>query len=150
MENLTSVKVTVCTVFGAIGAFIANLFGGWSNDMTTLLIFMAADYVTGIIVAAFFKKSNKSKTGSLSSIAGLKGLAKKGVILLVVLIAYRLDMSLGISYIKTTTIIGFIANELVSIIENVGLMGIPLPGIITKAIEILHDKGKEEESNADK
>lgn len=95
--NLTSVKVTVCTVFGAIGAFIANLFGGWSNDMTTLLIFMATDYITGIIVAAFFKKSNKSKTGSLSSIAGLKGLAKKGVILLVVLIAYRLDMSLGIS-----------------------------------------------------
>ena len=59
-------------------------------------------------------------------------------------------MSLGISYIKTTTIIGFIANELVSIIENVGLMGIPLPGIITKAIEILHDKGKEEDNNADK
>ena len=142
MENITSLKIYVCAMFGAIGAYIAWLFGGWSEDMLTLIILMISDYITGIIVAAFFKQSKKSENGSLSSVAGLKGLCKKGVMLLVVLIAHRLDISLGVEYIKSTAIIGFIANETISVTENIGLMGVPLPEVIKRALEVL--KGKSE------
>lgn len=142
MENITSLKIYVCTVLGAVGAFISWLFGGWSEDMLTLIILMISDYITGVIVAAFFKKSKKSENGSLSSVAGLKGLCKKGVMLLVVLIAHRLDISLGVEYIKSTAIIGFIANETISVTENIGLMGVPLPEVIKRTLEVL--KGKSE------
>lgn len=142
MENITSLKIYVCAVLGAVGAFISWLFGGWSEDMLTLIILMISDYITGVIVAAFFKKSKKSENGSLSSVAGLKGLCKKGVMLLVVLIAHRLDISLGVEYIKSTAIIGFIANETISVTENIGLMGVPLPEVIKRALEVL--KGKSE------
>ena len=142
MENIISLKIYVCAMFGAIGAFISWLFGGWSEDMLTLIILMISDYITGVIVAAFFKKSKKSENGSLSSVAGLKGLCKKGVMLLVVLIAHRLDISLGVEYIKSTAIIGFIANETISVTENIGLMGVPLPEVIKRALEVL--KGKSE------
>lgn len=142
MENITSLKIYVCAALGAVGAFISWLFGGWSEDMLTLIILMISDYITGVIVAAFFKKSKKSENGSLSSVAGLKGLCKKGVMLLVVLIAHRLDISLGVEYIKSTAIIGFIANETISVTENIGLMGVPLPEVIKRALEVL--KGKSE------
>ena len=142
MENITSLKIYVCTALGAVGAFISWLFGGWSEDMLTLIILMISDYITGVIVAAFFKQSKKSENGSLSSVAGLKGLCKKGVMLLVVLIAHRLDISLGVEYIKSTAIIGFIANETISVTENIGLMGVPLPEVIKRALEVL--KGKSE------
>ena len=124
-------------VFGAIGGMIAHLFGGWTEDMATLIIFMAVDFIMGLIVAGVFHKSNKSQSGALNSHAGWIGLCKKCVVLLFVLIAHRLDMLLGLDYIRTTTIIGFIANEVISIVENAGLMGVPLPDVIVKAIEVL-------------
>jgi toxin secretion/phage lysis holin len=99
----------------------------------------------GLIVAGVFHKSNKSKTGSLNSHAGWLGLCKKCVVLLFVLVAHRLDLLLGTDYIRTTAIIGFIVNEVISIIENAGLMGVRLPEVITNAIEIL--KHKENNSN---
>lgn len=77
MENIISSKIYVCAALGAVGAFISWLFGGWSEDMLTLIILMISDYITGVIAAAFFKKSKKSENGSLSSVAGLKGLCKK-------------------------------------------------------------------------
>ena len=61
---------------------------------------------------------------------------KKSATLAIVLVAHRLDLSIGTEYIKTTVIIGFIANETISIIENAGLMGLPMPSAITNAIEI--------------
>ena len=142
--NISTLKVFVCTVFGIIGSFIARLFGGWTEDMITLVIFMTVDFVTGLIVAGVFHKSSKSEGGSLNSRAGWKGLCKKCVTLLFVLVAHRLDVSLATDYIRTATIIGFIANEVISIVENAGLMGIPLPEAITKAIEILKNKGEGE------
>lgn len=138
---MTGIKVTICTAFGIIGGMIAKLFGGWTEDMVTLVIFMSVDFIMGLIIAGVFHKSNKSHSGALNSHAGWIGLCKKGVILLFVLIAHRLDILLGSDYIRTTTIIGFIANEVISIVENAGLMGIPLPEVIIKAIEILKHKG---------
>lgn len=135
-------KNTICLTLGLIGSMIANLFGGWTEDMVTLVIFMGIDFAMGLIVALVFQKSEKSATGAADSRACFKGLCKKCVILLFVLIAYRLDLALNCNYIKTATIIGFIANELISIIENAGIMGIPLPAILTKAIEVLKGKGE--------
>lgn len=139
---MANIKGFFVTTVGMIGGFISNLLGGWTSDMITLIIFMAIDFITGLLVAGVFKKSNKSDTGALNSKASWKGLCKKGLTFLFVIIAHRLDIELGINYIRTATIIGFIANELVSIVENAGLMGMPLPGVITKAIDILKDKSE--------
>ena len=133
----------VCTIVGVVGGMIAQLFGGWTEDMITLIIFMAVDFIMGLIVAGVFHKSNKSKSGALNSHAGWVGLCKKGVVLLIVLIAHRLDMLLDMDYIRTTAIIGFIMNEVISIVENAGLMGVPLPEVIIKAIEILKHRGQD-------
>lgn len=138
-------KEIVCTTIGAVGSAIAGLFGGWDTGLTTLLIFMALDYVTGLIVAGVFKNSPKTKTGALESSTGWKGLCRKGVMLVFVLVAYRLDLTIGTNYIKDCLVIAFIANETISLIENAGLMGVPLPAVITKAVDILQKKTEAEE-----
>ena len=138
-------KELICTTTGIIGSFIASLFGGFDAAMVTLLIFMSADYMTGLIVAGVFKKSNKTKNGALESGAGWKGLCRKGMSLVIVLIAVRLDITIGTNYIRDTVCIAFIANETISIVENAGLMGVPIPAVITKAIEVLKNKTEESE-----
>ncbi len=143
---MTNLKTVICTILGLVGSLFARLFGGWTKDMVTLIVFMAVDFAMGLLVAGVFHKSNKSDNGNLNSRAGWKGLCKKCVTLLFVLIAHRLDISLGTAYIRTATIIGFIANEAISIVENAGLMGVPLPKVITRAIDILKHKENEDES----
>lgn len=133
-------KNAICTAVGLVGGFIASVFGGWDAALTTLILFMVIDYLSGLIVAGVFHNSGKSETGALESLAGWKGLCRKCMTLLFVLIAYRLDLAIGVNYIRDTVIIGFIANELLSIIENAGLMGLPLPEAITQAIDILKKK----------
>ena len=131
-------KATLCAIIGTIGSGIAFLFGGWDASLTTLIMFMVADYVTGLIVAGVFHRSKKSSTGNLDSRAGWKGLCKKFVTLLFVIVANRLDMQMGTSFIKDAVCVAFITNELLSLIENAGLMGIPIPKVITKAIAVLN------------
>ena len=133
-------KEVICTGIGLIGSLIASAFGGWDSALITLMIFMIIDYVSGLIVAGVFHASLKSESGTLESRAGWKGLCRKGMTLLFVLIAYRLDIAIGVDYIRNAVIIGFMANELISIVENAGLMGIPLPDAITKAIDVLTSK----------
>ena len=133
-------KSSICTMIGILGAYIANLFGGWTQALSTLVIFMAVDYLTGIAAAAFFRSSVKSENGGLSSEAGMRGLVKKIAILAVVVIAHRLDIMINVSYIRNTAIIGFCANELLSVVENIGLMGVKFPPVIRKAIDILNDE----------
>ena len=133
-------KEMILTILGCVGAAIAGFFGGWSAGLTTLLIFMGIDYLTGLIVAGVFHKSPKSEGGALESRAGWKGLVRKGVTLLIVLIACRLNIMLGVTYIRDTVVIAFIANEAISILENAGLMGVPSPSGVTKASELLKDK----------
>ena len=135
---------TFVTFIGVLGSAIAGAFGGWDAAMTTLLICMGIDYVMGIIVAAVFKKSPKSKTGTLSSKASWKGLLRKGVTLLIVLIACRLDIVLGTKFIRDAVIIAYIASECISIIENAGLMGVPIPKALMTAIDVLKQKSEEE------
>lgn len=135
-------KIAFLTMIGAIGSTIVNLFGGWTTDVETLLIFMAIDFVTGLIVAGVFKKSKKSNKGALQSSIGFKGLAKKAMILLFILVGHRLDLLLGSDYIRTALVIAFITNETISITENAGLIGIPIPKPIKDAIDILRGENK--------
>ena len=134
-------KSAICTSIGIAGSFVASLFGGWTASLTTLLIFMCIDYVSGLIVAGVFHNSPKTENGALESRAGLKGLIRKSTMLLFVLIGYRLDVAVGTTYIRDGVCIAFMANELISIVENAGLMGLPVPAIITNAIDILKKKG---------
>lgn len=138
-------KEKICVLIGVGGSFIASLFGGWDAALVTLVLFMAIDYVSGLLVAGVFHNSNKTDTGTLESKAGWKGLCRKGMTILFVLIAYRLDLALGVSYIRDAVIIGFMANELISIVENAGLMGLPLPAVITSAIDVLTKKAESED-----
>lgn len=138
-------KLGVISTAGVVGSFISNFFGGWNEAMTTLCIFMLIDYITGLIVAGVFKNSTKTKDGGLESKAGYKGLARKFAILLLVLVACRLDLVLGISFVRDCVIIAFITNETISITENIGLMGVPLPKVIEKAITLLNRKGESNE-----
>ena len=133
-------KHGICAALGMLGSLIAGAFGGWDGAFITLLIFMAVDYISGLAVALVFKNSPKTKSGGGSSSVGWKGLCRKGMVLLIVLVAYRLDLVLGTEYIRDTVMSGFIANETISITENAGLMGVPLPRVIQRAIDILNDK----------
>lgn len=133
-------KNILVTIIGILGSAITSIFGGWSAAMTTLVIFMAIDYLTGLITAGVFHKSTKADSGTLESRAGFKGLCRKGAMLLIVLVACRLDLTLSTTYIKDAVIIAFIANETISIIENAGLMGVPIPDTIKNAVDVLQKK----------
>ena len=136
-------KNVICTIVGVAGSLVASLFGGWTASLTTLLIFMGIDYLSGLIVAGVFHNSPKTETGALESRAGLKGLIRKFTMLLFVLIGHRLDVAVGTTYIRDAICIAFMANELLSIVENAGLMGVPIPAVITNAIDILKKKTNE-------
>lgn len=132
----------LCSIFGVCGSGVALLFGGWDTAIVTLLIFMIIDYISGLVVAGVFHASRKTDTGALESRAGFKGLVKKCMVLVFVIIAVRLDLLIDTTYIRDCVCIAFIANELISIVENAGLMGIPIPVVITNAIDVLKKKGE--------
>ena len=138
-------KEAVCTSIGIVGSMIASLIGGWDAPMQALIICMIVDYISGIVVAGVFHTSKKSENGALKSSSGLKGLCRKCMILFIIVIMSQIGKAANIDYLRNTAIIGFIANEIISIVENAGLMGVPLPKIVYKAIDILNDKEKENE-----
>ncbi len=133
-------KAGILSVIGVFGSAVASLFGGFDAALVTLVLFMGADYITGLIVAGIFHNSGKTENGALESRAGWKGLCQKGVTLLVVLVACRLDLMAGSNFIRDAAVIAFIANETISITENAGLMGIYIPAPILKAVEVLKNK----------
>ena len=133
-------KQFFCTAAGVVGAAAAWAFGGWDAAMAALIVCMSVDYISGSLVALVFHKSNKSETGAYNSAYGLKGLCKKGLMLLFVLVAVQVDRVLGSDYVRDAVCIGFSANEVLSIIENLGLAGIPMPQAVVKALEQLQNK----------
>lgn len=132
----------ICTILGLAGSAVAAVFGGWDTGLTTLVIFMSIDFISGLIVAGVFRASTKTCNGALQSGIGWKGLCRKVMILLSVWIAYRIDLTIGTNYIRNAVIIAFTVNELISIVENAGLMGIPMPDVIVGAIDVLQKKGR--------
>ena len=133
-------KQYLCTAVGMLGAAAAWAFGGWDTALIALLICMGVDYISGSLVALVFHKSPKTETGAYNSAYGIKGLCKKGLTLLFVLVAVQIDKMLGIDYVRDAVCIGFCTNEIISIVENLGLAGIPMPAIVTKALEQLQKK----------
>jgi toxin secretion/phage lysis holin len=133
-------KDTICTLFGICGAGIAWAFGGWDAALMALLICISVDYISGSLVALVFHKSSKSETGAYNSSYGLKGLCKKGLMLLFVLVAVQIDRLMGADYVRDAVCIGFCTNEILSIVENLGLAGVPMPQAVTKALEQLQKK----------
>lgn len=138
-------KELLCLVTGVAGSWVAQALGGWDTAVQTLILFMAVDYVTGLLVAGVFKRSPKTPGGGLESRAGWKGLVRKGVGLLIVLVAARLDLLIGDqSFVRDAVVIAFAVNELLSIIENAGLMGVPVPKVLRRAIEVLKEQSGED------
>ncbi len=133
-------KETICTALGMAGGAIAWFFGGWDAALTALVVCMAADYISGSLVALVFHNSNKSESGSYNSAYGLKGLCKKGLMLLFVLVAVQIDRLMGADYVRDAVCIGFCVNEVLSLIENLGLAGVPMPEAVVKALEQLQKK----------
>lgn len=138
----------VYKIIAAAAGAVAGLFGGWDTLLTVLLAFMAIDYITGILCAAI-GRSGKTESGHLSSSAGWAGLVKKVGELLAVIIGVLLDLlainELGYqgAVFRTAIMIYIIATEGLSIIENLGKLGVPFPGFITKALEQLRKKSDE-------
>ncbi len=129
-------KYKVITFFSAICSI---LLGEFDVPLQTLIIFMAVDYITGIIVAAFFNNSNKSDDGALSSKAGFKGILKKGMMLTIVLVGYRLDLLANTNIVRNTIITAFIANEAISINENAVLMGVNIPKYLVDLLKSMRE-----------
>ncbi len=133
-------KQGICTALGMTGGLVAAGFGGWDAALGALVVCMAVDYLSGSLVALVFCKSQKSETGAYNSAYGWKGLCKKGMQLLFVLVAVQMDAMLGADYIRDAVCIGFCTNEVLSIVENLGLAGIPMPQAVVKALEQLQKK----------
>ena len=139
--DYNAVKNGVLAALAAVGSWIANSLGGWDASMQVLVALMVADYLTGVLVAAVWHKSNKSSSGTLNSVAGFKGILKKCMILLLVWIGVLLDDATGANYIRMAVILFFIGNEGISLLENLGLMGVPFPAFLRRALEALRDQG---------
>lgn len=135
------IKNGILAGLSVIGSFAANALGGWDASLQVLIALMVADYITGVLVAAVWQRSSKSETGALDSKAGFKGILKKCAILLLVWIGVLLDNATGASYIRMAVILFFIGNEGISLLENLGLMGVPFPAFLRRALEALRDQG---------
>ncbi|MFC4596774.1 phage holin family protein [Cohnella hongkongensis] len=131
---------TACALLGAAMTFS---FGNWSESLTLLIILMAIDYMTGIAAAV--------KEGSgLNSSIGFWGLLKKGLILLVIMITHRIDVLLGADLIMGSAVFFYIANELLSITENYGRMGLPLPDKLRNVVAVLRNRAGEKGEDSNK
>ena len=142
----------ITEILAAIGGAIASFFCGLPPIMWVLIAVMSIDYITGII-CGLMGKSEKTETGYLASHAAFVGLLKKALIILVVLLAALLDkavtMQAGITFeaVAGATCLWFIASEGFSILENAATMGIPIPGILRQALDMMRKKGDAPEKN---
>ena len=139
--DYNAAKNGILAALAAVGSWIANSLGGWDASMQVLVALMVADYLTGVLVAAVWHKSSKSSSGTLNSVAGFKGILKKCAILLLVWIGVLLDQALGSAYARTAVVLFFVGNEGISLLENLGLMGVPFPAFLRRALEALRDQG---------
>ncbi len=142
INNAAAVKNTVLAAAAAAGSAVFEALGGLDELLGLLIALMAFDYVTGVLVAALWHRSGKSATGALDSRAGFRGLCKKGTVLLVVYIGVLLDRALGIDYVRGALVLFFCGNEGLSLLENIGLMGVPYPPALRKMLEALKTEGK--------
>lgn len=140
------IKNYICVIIGSIGVMVSRLFGGWNSSLTTLVIFMIIDYITALI-QAIEGKSLKSENGKLSSSVGFKGIFKKVMILLMVLVGYRVDVTFNLTYVKQIITLSYICNEFISIVENLTYMGMDKLPIFDKIAKLIKGEIENNESN---
>lgn len=144
MEKTDLIKGGFYTGTAIVGGCFGNILGGFDKVLIALLFCMAADYITGLIVAIVFNSSTKTETGGAQSKAGFVGLVKKIFILILIVVINQIDVVLDTNgFFRNAAIIGFMANEALSLIENAGLMGIKLPEAVTNAVDVLKKKSEE-------
>ena len=137
-------------VTGTIGSLLINLIGKPTDDLIILLVLMIIDLIVGFLISAIWQKSTKTDSGKLSSSVMFKGIVKKFLTLVIVVIAYQLDILLAMNVIRHIVIIAFIVEEVLSITENIAITGIKIPAIITKALDVLEKEVKSGFSNSNK
>ena len=145
LNGLATLKNYICASLGALGALVFGVLGGITPTLQFLLGAMIVDYVVGIIVAVL-KLSNKTETGGLNSAVGFRGLIKKGGILVMVWIGYQVDVTFNLNIARHMIILGFLANEVISVIENSGLLGVVKNDAVIKVIDILKKQTNIDES----
>lgn len=149
MQGICSTKgfcFSALTIFWAISSFIVSELGGWDTSLKFLMTAIGIDYGLGIMIALIWHKSKKSSDGTFESHASLKGLFRKLSVLILVYIAVQLDILLQTNgYIRTMVILFFITNEGFSIIENLALMGVPMPVIIKDSFAVLKSSTNKKE-----
>jgi toxin secretion/phage lysis holin len=139
--SITSIKNSLLLFLSAVGGIASVYFGGWDSLMQALAFVMAADILTGLAIACAWKKSKKTETGTVSSKAMLQGLLRKGGMLVVIMVAVKLDESMGMGgALRTGTIVFFTGNEGISLIENAGIMGLPIPKKMKSIFEQLREE----------
>jgi toxin secretion/phage lysis holin len=128
-------------VFTAVGGWLGYFLGGCDGLIIALVIFVAVDYLTGVMCAIVDKK--------LSSEVGFKGIAKKVLIFLLVGVANILDVDvIGTgSILRTAVIFFYLSNEGISILENAAHLGLPIPSKLKAALEQLHDRAEEKKED---
>lgn len=133
---MVNYKDAACAVFAGIGAWIAQAYGGWTQAMTALVVFVIADVATGLL-CGLAKKSPNTEGGGLSSKVMREGAAKKVEIFFILLMAAWLDIAMHVTIWKDAACIYYIAEEGLSILENAGALGLPIPDKLKNAIESL-------------
>lgn len=133
---MVNYKDAACAVFAGIGAWIAQIYGGWTQAMTALVVFIIADVATGLL-CGLAKKSPNTEGGGLSSKVMREGAAKKVEIFFILLMAAWLDIAMHVTIWKDAACIYYIAEEGLSILENAGALGLPIPDKLKNAIESL-------------
>lgn len=133
---MVNYKDAACAVFAGIGAWIAQIYGGWTQAMTALVVFIIADVATGLL-CGLAKKSPNTEGGGLSSKVMREGAAKKVEIFFILLMAAWLDIAMHVTIWKDAACIYYIAEEGLSILENAGALGLPIPDKLKNAIEAL-------------
>lgn len=129
----STLAVTFKTILSALGAFVGYVWGGWTMSLQVLTALIVLDYVLGVIGGYV--------QGKLSSSVGFKGIAKKVAIFLFIAVAHFVDMAIGNgSIVQDAVTFFYIGNELLSIVENGGKVGIPVPNALKNAIELLKEK----------
>lgn len=136
-------------LLAAVGGAVAGLFGGWNSLLTVLMALMAADYLSGLTVA-LMGRSQKTQYGGLSSKVGAQGLGRKGLMLLVVLVAALLDQAMGAdtAVCRDAACWFYIANEGLSLVENLSLAGVPFPPKLKRLLGQHLEQEEEEEENS--
>lgn len=134
-------------VTGTIGSLLINLIGKPTDELIILIVLMIIDLIVGFLISAIWQKSSKTDSGKLSSSVMFKGIIKKFFTLVIVVIAYQLDILLAMNVIRHIVIIAFTVEEVLSITENIAITGIKIPTIITKALDVLEKEVKNEVSN---